>query len=193
LAGGIDYMRIISGKLKGKKIFFLKNINTRPLKDSVKENIFNIIFHSNLLDIRIEDSDVLDLYSGVGSFGLEAFSRGARNVTFIDKNREAIETLKKNITNLGIRINVTLIEDEIANFLKRSTSKFDLIFLDPPFKENSFLNDLENIKKRKIYKKKHFIIIHRERKTQENFDGLLNPILIKYYGRSKIIFGKISN
>ena len=77
-------MRIISGHLKGKKINYLKNSTTRPLKDSVKENIFNILKHSNFINIKIENSNILDLYSGIGSFGIEGISRGARKVTFID-------------------------------------------------------------------------------------------------------------
>ena len=68
-------MRIIGGKFKGKNIFFKKSKVTRPLKDSVKENIFNILTHSNLLKIDLKDSSVLDVYSGIGSFGLEAISR----------------------------------------------------------------------------------------------------------------------
>ena len=64
-------MRIISGKLKGKSIAFIKSSVTRPLKDSVKENIFNIISHSNLLNVNLEKSNILDLYSGIGSFGLD--------------------------------------------------------------------------------------------------------------------------
>ena len=74
-------MRIIAGRLKGKTIIFLKSLNTRPLKDSVKENIFNIISHSNLIDVKLNNSKILDLYSGIGSFGLEAISRGANKVT----------------------------------------------------------------------------------------------------------------
>ena len=71
-------MRIISGKLKGKSLSFLKNSTTRPLKDSVKENIFNILKHSNLINLKIDKANILDLYSGIGSFGLECISRGAK-------------------------------------------------------------------------------------------------------------------
>ena len=70
-------MRIISGELKGKTISFLKTSITRPLKDSVKENIFNILHHSNLVNIDLINSNVLDVYSGIGSFGLECISRGS--------------------------------------------------------------------------------------------------------------------
>ena len=88
-------MRIISGTLKGRSINFLKNSITRPLKDSVKENIFNILKHSNLIDVVIENSNILDLYSGIGSFGLESISRGARNVTFVEQDKNAANILEK--------------------------------------------------------------------------------------------------
>ena len=88
-------MRIIAGRFKGKPIMFLKSLNTRPLKDSVKESIFNIVTHSKLVDVVLNNSKILDLYSGIGSFGLEALSRGARKVTFIERNKDAINILKK--------------------------------------------------------------------------------------------------
>ena len=92
-------MRIISGKLKGKNIKFLKSTSTRPLKDSVKENIFNILVHSKKINIKIENSKVLDLYSGIGSFGLECLSRGAKTVTFIEQNKIIFKILKENFFN----------------------------------------------------------------------------------------------
>ena len=85
-------MRIVSGKFKGKKINYLKNNVTRPLKDSVKENIFNILLHSTKLNIDIKNSEILDLYSGIGSFGLECISRGAKKVTFVEKDKISINT-----------------------------------------------------------------------------------------------------
>ena len=185
-------MRIISGKLKGKNISYLKNFNTRPLKDSVKENIFNVINHSNLLKVNIENAKVLDLYSGVGSFGLECYSRGAKNVTFVEKNYLAAETLKKNLKNLNIKQGATVIEDEISEYFKKKLAKkFEIIFLDPPFKSDSFLEDLEKIKEKKIHEKDHLVIIHREKNSLDNFNIFFKTILEKNYGRSKVIFGKI--
>ena len=89
-------MRIISGFLKGKKLDFLKSTTTRPLRDFVKESTFNIIDHSNLIDIQIDKSSILDLYSGVGSFGIECISRGAKNVNFVEKDKLAFNILYKN-------------------------------------------------------------------------------------------------
>ena len=95
-------MRIIGGRFKGRTIQFLKTSTTRPLKDSVRENIFNILMHSNKLNIRIEGSDILDLYSGIGSFGIECISRGANKVTFIEQEKTAYKILEKNLENLNV-------------------------------------------------------------------------------------------
>ncbi len=185
-------MRIISGKLKGKSIDFVKNLQTRPLKDIVRENIFNILKHSNSFNIEIKNSNILDLYSGIGSFGIECISRGARKVTFIEKDKSSSNILKENLERLSIKEKALVISDRVENFLKNETmikKKFDLIFLDPPFAENDFLNVLKTMKKGEIYKSKHLIILHREKKTIDNFDNLINVINYKIYGRSKIIFG----
>ena len=93
-------MRIISGTSKGKKILEPKDINTRPLKDLTKESIFNIISHSNKFNIQLENSNVLDLFSGVGSFGLECLSRGVSNVTFVENYQNVLPILKKKFLNL---------------------------------------------------------------------------------------------
>ena len=88
-------MRIISGKYKGKSINFSKSKSTRPLKDNVRESIFNILLHSNKLQVNVDSSNILDLYSGIGSFGIECISRGANSVTFVEKDIKTINILKK--------------------------------------------------------------------------------------------------
>ena len=117
-------MRIISGSLKGKLINFLKNSTTRPLKDTVKENIFNILNHSNLINIEIKESNVLDLYSGIGSFGIECISRGAKKVTFIENNKEAINILNKNLIQHSIINKTSILKDDINNALKNFPESF---------------------------------------------------------------------
>ena len=184
-------MRGISGTFKGRSIAFLKSKITRPLKDSVKENIFNIINHSNLLKIKLDDANILDLYSGTGSFGIECISRGARGVTFVEKDNYAIEILNKNLIMLSIKEKTLIIKDRIENYLNtKKKEKFDIIFLDPPFAENEFINEIKLIKKNKVYSKNHLIIIHRESKSQDDLSGILKPLIVKRYSRSKIIFGK---
>ena len=190
MEGNQTFMRIISGFLKGKKIDFINSKITRPIRNLVKESIFNIILHSNLVKVNLNSSNVLDLYSGVGSFGLECLSRGAKKVTFVEKDLTALEVLKKNINNLKIGNFSEIYPIEISSYIKTfSKEKFDIIFLDPPFAENNCIDDLSAIKETNMYSKKHLIIVHREQKTVEALKDVLNIISTKNYGRSKIVFG----
>jgi len=184
-------MRIISGYLKGKKILEPKNKITRPLKDMVKESIFNIIKHSNKFDIEINNSIILDLYSGIGSFGLEAISRGSLKVIFVENYSEALTILKKNIKNLGVGEKSNVLENDIYSKLdlQKFDSKFDIIFLDPPFKDENFSNIIDKIFNAKILKKNGILIFHRNIKTNDKLKKNFNLLEKKKYGLSKIIFG----
>ena len=185
-------MRIISGKLKGRQIQFIKSKITRPLKDSVKENIFNILKHSNKIEIQIYKAKILDLYSGIGSFGIECISRGAKNVTFVEKEQKIINLLKENLINLSIAKQAQVFNQEIKSnnfFLK---NKYDIFFFDPPFKNNDFIEVLQKLNKNKCFNNKHLVIIHREKNTHDKFDEILNILMVRQYGRSKIIFGKFN-
>tara|TARA_B110000285_G_scaffold235288_1_gene316088 strand:+ start:1195 stop:1761 length:567 start_codon:yes stop_codon:yes gene_type:complete len=184
-------MRIISGYLKGKKIDFLKSKTTRPLRDFVKENIFNIIDHSNLIKLKLENANVLDLYSGVGSFGIECISRRARKSTFVENDNTALIILKKNLNSLKIEDRTEVFSEKIISFFNNPNykDKFEFIFFDPPFDENYFIEELKLFKKSTIYKKKHLIIIHRESQAEDSLEKIIDVLLIKNYGRSKVIFG----
>ena len=120
-------MRIISGLFKGKKILEPKDKKTRPLKDLTKESIFNIINHSKKFNINLKNSEVLDLFSGTGSFGLECLSREAKFVTFIENYIEILPILKKNLQNLKSVNNYKIIEKNILNNfnLKSLNKQFD--------------------------------------------------------------------
>jgi 16S rRNA (guanine966-N2)-methyltransferase len=185
-------MRIVSGYLKGKKIDFLQSANTRPLRDFVKENIFNIIKHSNSINVKLENANVLDLYSGVGSFGIECISRGAKKTIFVENDSKALIVLKKNLNSLKIENQSEVFSTKIISFFNRLNikEKFEIIFLDPPFAENFFLEELKIIKNSTIYKKKHLIIIHREKKSKDDLKNAINVLLARSYGRSKVIFGR---
>ena len=184
-------MRIISGNYKGKKILLPKDKLTRPLKDLTKESIFNIVKHSKLLNVKIEESNILDLFSGVGSFGLECLSRGAANVTFLESYREVLIILKNNIDNLKQQSYSNIIQKDIfsEDTLKELNDKFDIIFMDPPYKEKKLSNLLDTIIKLKLLKDKGVIIIHRHKKEEDIFPNEFNIIIEKSYGISKIIFG----
>jgi len=186
-------MRIISGNFKGKKILQPLDSFTRPLKDLTKESIFNIIKHSNKFDIHFEKSNILDLFSGVGSFGLECISRGAKFVTFIENYKKVLPILKKNLDNLKPVKNYKIIEKNILNELNFNSlnEKFAIIFLDPPYKDKNLLMILNKIIESKILSNDGIIIIHRHKKELDEFPKNLKIIEEKKYGISKIIFATI--
>jgi len=183
-------MRIISGLFKGKKIIEPKDLKTRPLKDLTKESIFNIISHSNKFKININKANILDIFSGVGSFGLECLSRGARYVTFIENYKNVLLILKKNLSNLKLTKNFKIYEKdafELSTY-KEINDKFDIIFLDPPYKEKNLDLVLKNILTQNILNNDGIIILHRHKKTDDIFPNQLKVVEEKKYGISKIIF-----
>ncbi len=123
-------MRIIAGKYKGHPLVAFNASHIRPTTDRVKETLFNI------WQAEVEGARVLDLFSGTGNLGLEALSRGAREVIFVDKNRKSIEILEKNIAKLKIEEPHRVVTKDVISFVKSySGVAFDLVLIDPPFTE----------------------------------------------------------
>ena len=187
-------MRVIGGRFKGKKLLEPKDKETRPLKDLTKESIFNIINHSNKFSIDIKKANVLDLFSGVGSFGIECLSHGASYVTFVEKYEGVLPILKKNLNNLKSEINYEVVESDILNNFEFKSLKleYDIVFLDPPYKEKALENVLNKIIENRILKESGIIIIHRHKKEIDEFPKNFQLIDEKKYGISKIIFGSYS-
>ena len=183
-------MRIISGNFKGKKIIEPRDKKTRPLKDLTKESIFNIIAHSNKFEIKLENSSILDLFSGVGSFGIECLSRNVKYVTFVEKYNGVLDILKKNLSNLKKIDNYEVIEKDIydKNFFFIFKKTFDIIFLDPPYKDKNLTNLLMNIRSAECLDKNGIIIIHRHKNEKDMLTENFKVIEQKIYGLSKIIF-----
>jgi 16S rRNA (guanine966-N2)-methyltransferase len=188
-------MRIISGTFRGKKILEPKDIKTRPLKDLTKESIFNILNHSNKFKIDLENSNILDLFSGVGSFGIECLSRGAKYVVFAEKYNGVLPVLKKNLQSLKSIENYEILEKDIYNigFLKSLDKKFDIVFMDPPYKDRDINHLLDNIYNQKILNKNGILIIHRHKDAKDLTPNKFKVIEEKKYGLSKIIFLSILN
>ena len=188
-------MRIISGELKGKKLSEPLDKSTRPLKDMVRESIFNILDHSNKVSAKIYNSKVLDLFSGTGSFGIECLSRGAAEVIFFENYHNSLKILKQNIFNLKLESKSKVYNYSAYN-LKNSNIEsrvFDIIFLDPPFKDREIKSLIDQIKKLKIVDVNSILIIHRNKKSDDKIWQYLNIIEEKNYGLSKIFFCKLIN
>lgn len=123
-------MRIISGRFKGRKLVEFKAQHIRPTTDRVKESLFNIIQN------EISGARVLDLFSGTGNLGLEALSRGAISVTFVEESGLSLSILKKNISLLGVDSEVEIVRNDVFKYLKNATGGFNLVLIDPPFTES---------------------------------------------------------
>ena len=185
-------MRIIGGKNKGKKINISNDNKTRPLRDLVKESIFNLVEHSNKFNTSILNSNILDLFSGSGSFGLECYSRGAKFITFIENYPVALKVLKKNIMVLEATNYCKIIESNCFEYFKIDKNlkdKFDIIFLDPPYKESKINYLIDKIKDDKLLGDNGVVIIHRNKKDNLKITSKLNILDIRNYGISKIVIG----
>ena len=192
-------MRIIAGKFKGMTLYKPKGKKTRPLRDMVRESIFNFLNHSNKISFQLERSNILDLYSGTGSFGLECTSRGADKVVFIEKEKEAIKILEKNIKKLKAEDKTKIFSGDVFSLIKKhdrtlfdclSDLKLDLIFCDPPFKDANINDLIELIITKNLLKKNGIIILHTHKNAKEKFTFCFKVIDKRVYGLSKIIFGR---
>ena len=184
-------MRIISGKLKGKKLFLPKDKNTRPLKDLVKVSIFNLLDHSKKINKKLENSSILDLFSGSGSFGLECLSRGSKIVYFFENYIEAIRILEKNLSLFKNEKNFKLFKNDCFEFFnsnQKLNKKFDIVFLDPPYKETRINELIEKIIESKILNTDGVIIIHRHKKDKIEITDKIQIFDVRSYGLSKVYF-----
>ena len=186
-------MRIIGGNLRGKKLLTPLDKSTRPLKDIVKESIFNILDHSSKISKNINNSKVLDLFSGTGSFGIECLSRGAQEVIFFENYSNSLKILKKNIFNLKLGSKTKVYERNAYDLKETIIEKeiFDIIFIDPPFQDKEINILIDQIKILKIADINTLIIIHRNRRSEDDVSKFLNVLDEKRYGLSKILFSKL--
>ncbi len=189
-------MRIISGSNKGKKLIMPNDKTTRPLKDMAKESIFNILTHANYINFHLKNSVVLDLFSGIGSFGLECISRGSKFVFFFENYPPVLEILKNNISNLRYEnkskiIDIDAFKMNINTF--KEDQKFQIIFCDPPFKEKKIELLIKNIIEMDILEKNGIIIIHRKKGDLDTYPKKFKVVETKNYGLSTFIFGRKSN
>lgn len=151
-------MRIIAGKFKGRSLITMKDQSIRPTTDRVKESIFNLI------QGYVEDAKVLDLFAGSGALGIEALSRGAESVTFADRSNDSIETVNTNLKKVSGKINI-IRKDFLStiDYLSARKEKFDIIFLDPPYKQGLDKAAIDKIDEAGILAEDGIIVVERAR------------------------------
>lgn len=154
-------MRIISGDLKGRRLKSVGKLKIRPPLDKVKQAIFDILKND------IVDKEVLDLFAGSGSLGIEAVSRGAKKVIFVESSFKNQKLLKENLKMLNLEDKVEVVLANVSRFLDvlaEKKIKFDLIFIDPPFLKNWAQKILDKIEQYQLLKPEGIVVLHHHKK-----------------------------
>lgn len=182
-------MRIVSGSMRGTKLYTLDGMDvTRPTLDRVKESLFNI------LNFKIKESIVLDLFAGSGALGLEAISRGAEKTYFCDSSFEAIKIINKNIEKTRCKDKTVVIQKDYKKALEKFANdalKFDIIFLDPPYKTDYTKESIKLILEKNLLNDDGIIIIETdiEKEVLEKIQDFSVDIYdVRKYGRVSLIF-----
>ena len=169
-------MKVISGLLKGRNIEGFNIEGTRPTMDRVKESIFSTI------QFEIRDAIVLDLFAGSGNLGIEAISNFANKCYFVDNNKVAINTINKNIKTFNIEDHSIIIKDDYMNALNNlKNNKFDIVFLDPPYKDDYIDKAINKLLEYDMLNPKTLIICEYDRDINHEYN-LLDEVKTKKYG-----------
>lgn len=157
-----NWLRIIGGEWRSRKLKFADVPGLRPTPDRVRETLFN------WLQWRVPGARCLDLFAGSGALGLEALSRGAQEVVMVEKHPAAVKALRDNLVLLGAR-NAMLVQDDALRYLEREQMRFDLIFLDPPFRQNMLEPVLEKLSARVLLKQGGMVYVEQEKGATTDF------------------------
>jgi 16S rRNA (guanine966-N2)-methyltransferase len=193
-------MRVIAGLYKRRVLISPPGLDiTRPTADRIKENMFNILAPD------IEDSHFLDLFAGSGSIGIEALSRGAKHVTFVENNKLALAALRKNLENLNIpRENYTILQYDVDAFLTKKTESLqtvNLVFADPPYSSKWYQNSLKNLEQSGRCTDNCIVVLEKPAKHQK--DNSTNTLVnapqnwslqdTRKYGKTELEFWRRQN
>ena len=182
-------MRINAGKWKGRPLFTVDGLSTRPTPDMVKQAVFNIIRD------RVEGSLFCDMFAGTGSVAFEALSRGAKHITLVENGRDALNVIKRNAEYLGCTDDMTLVSNDVFTAMKLLSGKrFDVIFFDPPYNKNIESDALKGIAQNALIKDEGIVIVQFEAKNSI-VTSIPDSFVIadeRRYGRSALLFLKPS-
>ncbi|MBQ5929481.1 MAG: 16S rRNA (guanine(966)-N(2))-methyltransferase RsmD [Clostridia bacterium] len=180
-------MRIIGGKYRSRVLAEFPGEDVRPTSDRAKESLFNI------LALKMQGARVLDLFAGSGSLGLESLSRGAKEVVFNDFSKDSLAIVKKNLTALKIPVNgeeAKVTQSDYLSCISVMRGKFDIIFLDPPYRFDYGQKALEMIAQRGLLSENGIAVYERDRAFEGEIDGL-EKYDERKYGKTFITFFRI--
>jgi len=179
-------MRIIAGEFRGRSLESVRDLSVRPTTDRAKQTIFDIL--SNRIDFN--GLDVLDLFAGSGSLGLEALSRGVKSVTFIDKARKSLKVLEKNVASLGCESRCSIYQADVFWYLKNINRAFDLVFTDPPYKLENIGMLPNAIYDSGILQNDTYVVMEHSRESVIELDEQKYEILKKAFGQTAVLILK---
>ncbi len=179
-------MRIIAGEFRGRHLINVRDLSIRPTTDRAKQTIFDILASR----ITLKDLEVLDLFSGSGSLGLEAISRGVKSVTFIDKSRKSLEVLEKNIATLKCESKCAVYQADVFWYLKNINKAYDIVFVDPPYKLEK-IGELPNaIYDSGAVRNGSYVVMEHSKESIIDLDENKYEILRKYFGQTMVLILK---
>ena len=181
-------MRIIGGKYRSRVLAEFPGEDVRPTSDRAKESLFNI------LALKLQGARVLDLFAGSGSLGLECLSRGAKEVIFNDFSKDSLAIVRKNLTALKIPVNgeeAKITQSDYLSCLSVMRGKFDVVFLDPPYRFDYGKSALEMIAKRGLLSENGVAVYERDRAFEGEIDGL-EQYDERKYGKTYITFFRVT-
>ena len=174
-------MRIISGQFKGRRLQVPTNITARPTTDFAKEGLFNLL--NNRIDF--EDIDMLDLFAGTGSIGIEFISRDAKSVISVEQNERHCAFIRKVCSELKIN-NLSLIKTDVFKFIDTCHSQFDMIFADPPYELEQLARIPDLIFTKKLLKEEGLFVL--EHSSKNNFEQDPHFVDHRNYGNVNFSF-----
>ncbi|MDP8306256.1 MAG: 16S rRNA (guanine(966)-N(2))-methyltransferase RsmD [Candidatus Chlorobium antarcticum] len=175
-------MQIIAGAYRGRKIRTTSSLDVRPCSSRVKKSLFDTLTHR----IDFEAAKVLDLFAGFGSLGFESLSRGAASVTFVDRHPESLRSLRETARELALEDQLSIVDEDVPEFLCRYSGKADLVFCDPPYSWQDYNGLIESIMKDGCLNDEGFLLI--EHSGRLDLTGSPNYRFHKDYGMTRVTF-----
>jgi len=179
-------MRIIAGEFRGRLLESVRDLSVRPTTDRAKQTIFDILSTR----VEFDGMEVLDLFAGSGSLGLEALSRGVRSVTFVDKARTSLAVLEKNVASLGCESRCAVYHADVFWYLKNMRRSYDLVFTDPPYKLEEIGSLPNAIYDSGILRDGSYVVMEHSRNSAIDLDEQKYEILRKPFGQTTVLILK---
>lgn len=173
-------MRVISGSARGCKLIAPDGLGTRPTTDRVKESVFNIIMP------YLPAENILDLFAGSGSLGIEALSRGSNNGVFVESDKVALSVIRKNLNLARVAEKSQVVEGDALAYLTRTSLKFDIIFLDPPYNTGLLTKAISAIYQHSLLNDGGIIVVESESFGEAPADGHFDIKKQAKYGKTTI-------